>query len=90
VSQQQITFGVAVAQDDTVWVATDDGVSHIQEIDAGLRLTHYAALHGVTLPVTMQEAEEEQMELTLAERAAEIFAATGLYILCAVLDPTAR
>lgn len=41
-------------------------------------------------PVTMQEAEEEQMELTLAERAAEIFAATGLYILCAVLDPTAR
>ncbi len=41
-------------------------------------------------PVTVLEAEEEQIELTLAERAAEIFADTGLYILCAVLDPTAR
>jgi hypothetical protein len=41
-------------------------------------------------PVTMREAEADQMELTLAEGAAEIFADTGLYILCAVLDPTAR
>ena len=41
-------------------------------------------------PVTVLEAEEEQIELTLAERAAEIFADTGLYMLCAVLDPTAR
>jgi hypothetical protein len=28
--------------------------------------------------------------LSLAERAGEIFADTGLYILCTVLDPTAR
>jgi hypothetical protein len=41
-------------------------------------------------PPTLLEAEEEQIELVLAERAAEIFAATGLYILCAVLDSTAR
>jgi hypothetical protein len=41
-------------------------------------------------PVTLREAEADQMELTLAARAAEICADTGLYILCAVLDPTAR
>jgi hypothetical protein len=41
-------------------------------------------------PSTLSEAEEERVELALAERAAEIFTATGLYILCAVLDPTAR
>ena len=41
-------------------------------------------------PPTLTEAEEERIELALAERAAGIFAETGLYILCAVLDPTSR
>lgn len=41
-------------------------------------------------PSTLSEAEEERIELALAGRAADIFAATGLYILCAALDPTAR
>jgi hypothetical protein len=41
-------------------------------------------------PPTLMEAEEEQIELALAERAAQIFADTGLYLLCAVLEPTAR
>lgn len=40
-------------------------------------------------PPTLTEAEEEKIELTLAERAAEIFEQTGLYILCAILDPMA-
>lgn len=30
------------------------------------------------------------MELMLASRSAEIFDQTGLYIVCAVLDPTPR
>jgi hypothetical protein len=34
------------------------------------------------------KAQEESIELALAGRAAEIFEETGLYILCAVLDPT--
>jgi len=41
-------------------------------------------------PSTLSEAEEERLEHALAERAAEIFAQTGLYIPCAVLDVTAR
>jgi hypothetical protein len=41
-------------------------------------------------PPTLSEAEEERLEHTLAERSAEIFAQTGLYIPCAVLDVTAR
>lgn len=41
-------------------------------------------------PPILAEAEEEEMELALAGRAADIFEATGLYILCAVLDPTVR
>jgi hypothetical protein len=39
-------------------------------------------------PPTFTEDEEERIELALAERAAEAFARTGLYVLCAVLDPT--
>jgi hypothetical protein len=35
-------------------------------------------------------AEEERLEHALAERSAEIFTQTGLYIPCAVLDVTAR
>ena len=41
-------------------------------------------------PPTLTEVEEEHLELALAERAAEIFQETSLYILCAVLDSTAR
>jgi predicted transcriptional regulator len=35
----------------------------------------------------LAEDEEERIELALAARAAEVFEDTGLYILCAVLDP---
>ena len=41
-------------------------------------------------PPALAEAQEESIELALAGRAAEIFEETGLYILCAVLDPTVR
>ena len=41
-------------------------------------------------PPSLSEAEEDRVEMALAARAAEIFADTGLYIVCAVLDPTAR
>ena len=41
-------------------------------------------------PLDLSEAEEERIELAIAERAATIFEQTGLYILCAVLDSTAR
>ena len=41
-------------------------------------------------PLDLSEAEEERIELAIAERAAAIFEETGLYILCAVLDSTAR
>ena len=41
-------------------------------------------------PPFIPEAQEEKIELALAGRAAEIFEATGLYILCAVLDPSVR
>ena len=41
-------------------------------------------------PPTFSDAEEDQVELSLAARAAQIFSDTGLYIVCAVLDPAAR
>ncbi len=41
-------------------------------------------------PPRLTEDEEERLELALAARAAEAFARTGLYVLCAVLDPAAR
>ena len=41
-------------------------------------------------PPCLSEAEEERIELAIAERAAAIFEQTGLYIPCAVLDSTAR
>lgn len=41
-------------------------------------------------PPGLPEAEEERIELAVAERAAEIFEDTGLYILCAVFDREAR
>ena len=41
-------------------------------------------------PPILSETEEDRVEMALAARAAEIFADTGLYIVCAVLDPAAR
>ena len=41
-------------------------------------------------PPTLTEVEEEGIEHALADRTAEIFAQTGLYIPCAILDATAR
>jgi hypothetical protein len=41
-------------------------------------------------PPGLSEAEEEQIEMALAARSAALFAQTGLYVPCAVLDVTAR
>ena len=41
-------------------------------------------------PASLSDAEVDRIELTLASRSGEIFDQTGLYIVCAVLDPTAR
>jgi hypothetical protein len=41
-------------------------------------------------PASLSDAEVDRIELTLASRSGEIFEQTGLYIVCAVLDPTAR
>src|SRR5262249_15908335 len=39
-------------------------------------------------PPSLPEEEEERVELAVAARAGEIFDETGLFILCAALDPT--
>jgi len=52
--------------------------------------THYEDEDGhvdIHPPPGLAEDEEERVELALAARAAEVFENTGLYILCAVLDP---
>ncbi len=41
-------------------------------------------------PPSLSEEEEERIELAVAARAGEIFEETGLFILCAALDPTAK
>lgn len=41
-------------------------------------------------PAGLSEAEEERLELALCARAADLFAETGLFVPCAVLDATAR
>ena len=41
-------------------------------------------------PPGLSEAEEERIELAIAERGAAIFEQTGLYILSALFDSTAR
>jgi hypothetical protein len=41
-------------------------------------------------PDGLPETEEERIEQALCERSAALFAATGLYVPCAVLDVTAR
>jgi hypothetical protein len=44
----------------------------------------------VFTPPGLSEAEEDRVEMALAARAGEIFDNTGLYIVCAVLDLSAR
>jgi len=41
-------------------------------------------------PCGLPEAEEERIELALCARSADLFAETGLFVPCAVLDATAR
>jgi len=41
-------------------------------------------------PADWPEADVDRFDLALAARASEIFDHTGLYIVCAVLDPAAR
>ena len=41
-------------------------------------------------PPSLSDIAVDRMELMLASRSAEIFDQTGLYIVCAVLDPTPR
>jgi hypothetical protein len=41
-------------------------------------------------PPSLSEEEEERIERAVAARARDIFEGTGLFILCAALDPTAR
>ncbi len=41
-------------------------------------------------PATFPEEEIDRIELALAARAGDIFEDTGLFILCAVLDPAVR
>lgn len=41
-------------------------------------------------PDSLSDAEVDRIELTLASRSGEIFDQTGLYIVCAVLDPATR
>jgi len=41
-------------------------------------------------PPTLSEAEEDQLEMAVCDRAGEIFDDTGLFILCAVFDATMR
>lgn len=41
-------------------------------------------------PAALSDADVDRLELTLAARSADIFDRTGLYIVCAVLDPAPR
>ena len=41
-------------------------------------------------PPHLSDAEEDSVEMAVAERAAQIFEETGLYILCAILGPAPR
>jgi hypothetical protein len=43
----------------------------------------------VVVPPTCSEQQEDRIELGLAARAGEIFEATGLFIVCGVLDRSA-
>ena len=44
----------------------------------------------IFLPPSLPEEEEERVELAVAARAGDIFEETGLFILCAALDPMAK
>jgi hypothetical protein len=46
-----IIFALALGPDETVWAATDEGVSRIQAMGAEVRVTTFSALHGLALPV---------------------------------------
>lgn len=41
-------------------------------------------------PAEWSEVDVDRLDLALAERAAGLFERTGLYIVCAVLDPASR
>jgi len=41
-------------------------------------------------PAHLSDAEEDSIEMAVAERAAQIFEETGLYILCAIIGPAPR
>jgi hypothetical protein len=41
-------------------------------------------------PSHLSDAEEDSVEMAVAERAAQIFDETGLYILCAIVGPAPR
>jgi hypothetical protein len=41
-------------------------------------------------PPHLSDAEEDSVEMAVAERAAQIFEETGLYILCAIIGPAPR
>jgi hypothetical protein len=41
-------------------------------------------------PLSLPEEEEERVELAVAARAGDIFEETGLFILCAALDRSAK
>jgi hypothetical protein len=43
---------------------------------------------GIFTPPNLSDAEEDSVEMAVAERAAQIFEETGLYILCAILGPS--
>ena len=46
-----LIFAIAVAPDEAVWAATDDGVSRIQEVNGALSITNYTSIDGLSLPV---------------------------------------
>jgi hypothetical protein len=65
---------------------TDRGGAHLSVRPSNKVFGHVE----VFPPPDLLEPQEEKIELALAGHAAEIFEETGLYILCAVLDPTVR
>src|SRR5262249_32705131 len=46
-----LVFALAVGPDDTVWAATDEGVSRLREVEGKVTITNVSALDGLGLPV---------------------------------------
>lgn len=46
-----IIFALAEAPDGSLWAATDEGVSHIQDEAGNLTISHFSTLDGLALPV---------------------------------------